>query len=164
MENESYKSFADVILSPTPTILGLKLHPYSLGHQIHLKNAKSCFVGDNFFKLKDSKILVELIVALLICSTDYDTFRGEFERGELPQMISEYVPVVNKALRDNGKNKTKEQVAEAIANEVEIFIRYINQGTTTQAFDKIKQHDSEFKPNPIDFEQSMKDSLMTECN
>lgn len=163
MIDETYKSFTDVILNQTPTILGLKLQPYSLGHQIHLKNAKSCFVGDNFFKLKDSQILCELILALLICSTDYDSFRVEYEQGKLPQMIADYIPSVNKAIRNNKELITKEKLAEAIANEVDIFVQYINKGTTTQNFVAPKKDDDNFKPNPIDFEQTMLDTLIVEC-
>ena len=166
-QNDIYQSFTDVILTPTPTILGLKLHPYSLGMQIHLRNANSCFVGNNFFKLKDSQILCELILALFICSTDYDSFRVEYEQGQIPQLIADYVPSVRQAIQKQKESKdilNNDDLAKAIAGKVDLFIQYINKGTTTQQFVTLKKDKDGFeKPNPIDFEQIMLDALMTEC-
>jgi hypothetical protein len=164
--NESYKSFTDLILAPTPTVLGLKMLPYTLGHAILLKKAKSIFVMGGVEGCSNNQILTELVFACLVCSVPYEQFNQEVESGEIEKLIVEYVGCVYRGMCESKTIKTPDDLLNSIVQEVVLFADYLKQGTSTPQFDVIlKEGQSEsVGTNAIEFEQSILAALMSECN
>lgn len=153
---DKYTSFADRIFSPTPEILGLKLLPFTLGHSILLKSANSKFVVGGLKDCTLQETITELVFAILVCSVSYQEFKDEVQSGTLPLFLKQYAEDLLKQVK-----KVKEF---NIFDKVNSFVLYLQRGTSTALFYNKESNDDVSKPNPIELEESIIATLMSECN
>jgi hypothetical protein len=152
---EAYKSYTDRIIQPTPIILGLKLNEFTLGHAMLLKSAKSKFLCGGIKDLTIQELVVELVFALLVCSTTYDDFKEEIQSGEITENIKEYVQTLTKEIKDSE--------SFCLFKKVSQFIQYLKGGTTAPQYQIKERDESTITDNPIEPEEAIISTLMTDC-
>lgn len=156
--NQSYKSYTERVATITPSVIGYRLNPFSLGHSLLLKACGSKFVTGEYnglcdinnivtTLLTDTNLVTEFVLAVLICSTTYDEFKEECSSGKIHETI--------KATKDtiNGLY---------LLNEIHTFTHYIKQGTNAPLYE-VKENKDEVKTNPVEPEEAILSTLMTEC-
>lgn len=150
-----YKSYTERILTPTPTILGLRLMPYTLGHSIILKSANSKFITGGLRDCENRELIAELVFALLVCSTSYDDFKQEVYQDRFSSYLTEYV------------NRLTAEIAGSkefnLFEKINAFASYLRNGTSTPLY-YVTEDSNEIKNNPIEFEEAIVSTLMSECN
>jgi hypothetical protein len=150
-----FKSYTDRITTPNPIILGLKLLPYTLGHSILLKSANSKFVNEGLKGCTDKEVIGELVFALLVCSTTYDEFKEEIATGKFNTNFQGYI---KKLIKDVKNSKEFN-----LFTKIGAFASYLRSGTSTPLY-YVTEDESEIINNPIEFEEAIISTLMSECN
>lgn len=153
---DSYKSYADRTIQATPTILGLRLLPFTLGHSMILKTAKSCFMVGGIDKLSNREVIGELVFGLLACSTTYDDFISEMNSGAFEGYLKEYVRRL--------ESEVKGTKMFNLFDKINMFARYIKEGTSTPYYYPAKDSEHDVSICPVEIEQSILSALMSECN
>ena len=176
---DSFKTYSERIISPTPAILGLKLIPYTLGHSMLLKSAKSVFVCGGMEKLDMRHLIGELVFAILVCSTTYDEFLVEMNNGEFVKYMNQYVSAINdEILKLKDKKPSKKRKRFTIKKDVSLdglnrinlldkiaqFTQYIKDGTSPPMYYPASGDENNVSNNPVELEQSIISTLMSECN
>ena len=158
---ESYHSFTDCMLRITPSVLGYKLKPFTLGHSIILKGVKSKFLTGEYKGLADinhvialivtdDSVINELALAVLICSTSHDEFMDEVNTDKFKDELKELAVSV----RDNKID---------LAKEVHLFAHYLKRGTIAPQYQVKNKNEGDIENNVLEFEQAVISTLMTEC-
>jgi hypothetical protein len=160
--NEAYKSYSSRITTIPPILFGYRLLNFSLGHSIILKASNSKFVNGEYNKLcdinhivlrlvSDESLLGEFAFALLVCSTTYDDFKEEVANCKFQEALNQ---MTNDIKGKGGKN---------LAFDILSFANYIKQGTDAPLYE-VKENENESKSIPIEPEEAIVSTLMTECN
>lgn len=155
---DSYTTYTERVLQPAPEVLGLKLLPFTLGHSMLLKCAKSQFILGDIESLKAlpvKSMIVELVFAVLVCSTTYEDFKKEIHEGTLQTELQQYVNDLTA-----GVEKAK---SFCLLLEVSKFINYIKSGTTAPLYRVLNDNKNNVKTNPVEPEEAVISTLMTEC-
>jgi hypothetical protein len=172
---KAYKPFTSLVSTITPTVLGYRLLPFSLGMSINLKEGKSkfitgeynglCDINKVFLALKHDKTLIaEFIFAVLTCSNTYDEVKEEYANGE---MVKEYQKLMKRLLKKPRKGNTKNQNKLWKPNllyEIHRFCHYIKDGTDTLAYAIKNKKETEIQSNPFEFEESVISTLLETTN
>lgn len=165
---DTFKSYTErVVITETPTILGIKLLPFSLGHSMLLKRHGSIFISGGFEGLKNSELITELIFAALVCSVTYDDFQKEVHTGQFQNELNKYIDCLNQSLGTK-QNRWKRLFRIPIKSPVNIimevvkFTTYLIQGSEVQKYNTVEK--DTVSNNPAEFEESILNTLMTECN
>lgn len=152
--SESYKSFTERVIQPAPVILGLRLLPFTLGMSMLLKAANSKFLtGISNITLKE--LIIELVFAILVCSTTYDEFNAEINNGDFERYVNKYITELTQEIK--------------ASNEFNIFFRvnqfcnYLKAGTTAPLYEVKESGSSDISINPIEAEEQILSTLMTDC-
>lgn len=153
---DSFSTYTERVLQSPPTVFGYKLLPLTLGHTMLLKAAHSHFMFGDFNsldELKISELIIELTLAILICSSTYDEFLNEMHTGEIQSVLKEMV-----------EHSTRlSEIADGfnVYDEKNKFIHYLKNGIIAPDY-KIKGgSNSDIKQNPIEPEQAMVATLMS---
>lgn len=152
---DAYKSYTDRILTPLPTILGLKLVPYTLGHSILLKSASSKFAVGGFKDCSDKELISELVFALLVCSTSYDDFKQEVYQDKFTRNMRRYVAQL--------LSEVKASKEFNLLAKINSFASYLRNGTSTPLY-YVTENGSDISSSAIEFEEAIISTLMAECN
>lgn len=152
---DTYKSYAERIIQPAPTIMGLRLLPFSLGHSMILKTAKSIFMLGGLEGLSDRQVIGELVFGLLVCSTSYDDLIAEMNNGAFKTYLAEYVTKLTKEIKDTDLFN--------LHAKINMFVNYIRDGTSTPYYYPASDSTSDVSICPIEIEQSIQSTLMSEC-
>lgn len=157
---DTYKTYTERILTPTPTILGLRLYPFTLGHSLLLKGVNSKFINGEYNKfldvntvakhiVADFNLIPEFVLALLICSTTYDEFKDEVNNGELGNVINILVADIKTAKVN-------------FIEKIHAFAHYLKQGTDLPLYYNCEDKNT-VKTTPIELEEAVLSTLMTNC-
>lgn len=152
---DTYKSYTERIIQPTPIILGLKLLPFSLGMAILLKAADSKFLSGGLDKLTTKEIIVELVFGILVCSTTYDDFNEEINNGQFDKYVKKYVQELVGEI-----NSSKEF---NIFDKISQFANYLKAGTVAPLYEIKESDKNSVSSNPIEPEEAIISTLMTDC-
>jgi len=153
---DTYKSYAERVIQPTPTILGLKLLNFTLGHSMLLKTAKSRFMLGGLKELDDRGIIGELIFGLLVCSTTYDSFIEEMNDGSFKEYLNKYVADLIEEIKSSSMFN--------LYSKINMFANYIKDGTSTPYYYTAEDAKNDVSICPVEIEQSIISTLMSECN
>lgn len=177
--NDSYSTYTDRVLQPTPVIMGLKLLPFTLGHSMILKRAKSEFmVGsiESLQALNNNAMILELVFAIMVCSTTYDELQTEIHNGNFNNEVKKYFKFIRKQL-NLPKYKwqmwlrriikklfpfLKDKKPFFLVAEVKTFLDYIKAGTSAPSYE-VNKTESDIQTNPIEPEEAIISTLMTDC-
>lgn len=153
---DSFKSYTERVIIPQPTVLGLRLHPFTLGHSMLLKSANSVFIVGGIEQLTIKDLIGELVFALLVCSTDYDTFLKEANSKDFADYVAGYVEALNEEI----------EAADVfnLYDKLTMFRQYIKDGTSTPYYYQSADSSSDISTNPVEIEQSIISTLMADCN
>ena len=180
--NTTYKTYTERVSTITPTVLGYRLLPYSLGMSINLKAANSKFINGQYNGFLDINniyralycdymtVMGEFIFAILVCSTTYDEFKEECGSGNIfkardelfENVSSKYkTQLFNSGSVDNTETKKDNRIN--VLYEIHKFAHYIHNATTDLPAYNIKETSkSEIESCPFEFEESVIDTLI--CN
>jgi hypothetical protein len=134
--------------------------PLSLGHIILLKTAKSKFITGEYDLFCDINKIYEALVnditligeyafAILVCSTTYDDFQEERGSGKIIEAIEQ--------IKNNFKKFS-------LIKEIHNFAHYLRNGTDIPDYQLKNKNESDISVNPVEPEESIIFTLMTECN
>jgi len=84
------KEFLASRISARPRILGLQLHPLSLGHRLILERAESPFISDGIIGI------VDVIFAVLVCSMRFEEATAFFDSYRCGKQIRKWVRKLRK--------------------------------------------------------------------
>ena len=153
----AYKSFSERVSTITPTVLGYRLLPYSLGMAINLKEANSKFINgqyngfldiNNIFNalITDESLAGEFVFAVLCCSNTYDEFKDECGSGNIMDTVKQLITEI-KYMNIN------------LLFEIHSFAHYLNNGTNGIPEYNVKEV-KEHSDNPFDYEETVISSLI----
>jgi len=119
--------FADMLGENTPTVMGIKLRPYCLGHVVHLQQENSLFLTTVRFQILEnvtpqenvkrmSYVALELAMAALICGMTYEECTHFKECVETLKCLT---PDEKKELKRLNKPNKRQQVFKTYGKTVE---------------------------------------------
>lgn len=172
----TYKTYCQRIIPKVPTILGMKLLPLSLGHLLILQSENSIFLNEDFSQVKsDYDLIVELVLALMVCSATYDEIQIEKHNGTFQANAKEYITKLcgdldielNKSFKADfkrilRKHKLIKSKYFNLNYQIRMFLDYLRDGQYYRKFEMADSNENDVCNNPIEGEESIKDILMSE--
>jgi hypothetical protein len=130
-------AFLDAAFPAPVRLLGQDLEPYSLIHEMLLRQHGNVFLEPSSGDWGSERIISHLFMGAFICCHRYPELLTMLRRPDLPEISREW--------REEFKSKSKKKHFEEVVERVRLFRRYVNEGQACPEFSPIKRRGA--RPN-----------------
>jgi hypothetical protein len=131
-----HNNYVEAITTDTPTLMCVKMRPFSIGHYLLMKKYDCAYVSDD----PKPYTIEDLIMSIMICSREFDDFLNFIDDKSCMKWIKKWGKFVNKEVKGNVNYLTEKNKQ---------FIDYINDGIRIPKYWMAQNNESPRKSNRL---------------